>query len=133
MTTAANVPARTVLVDALRPLLSKRWQLIDHEGAADDSTRTRVRVGQRTITHSSTGMAAMHVVGFELTITVPTETLESAEAQLDDDMDAFLHALDAADIPWTTATKSRYSDEGGRLGYTVAGVELITNPTPEGQ
>lgn len=131
MSTYDSVPARQVLVDALRPLLpaKARWQLIDHEGAADDSARTRLRITQQTITHSSTGSSAMHTVGFQLVITVPTETLEAAETQLDDDLDAFLHALDAAGVPWTTATKGRYADEGGRLGYTVAGVELITNPT----
>jgi hypothetical protein len=126
-----GIPARTVLADVLRPLLpaKARWQLIDHEAPADDSNRTRVRISQRTISHSTTGSSRMHTIGFQLVVTVPTETLEAAEAALDDDVDAFLHALDAAQVPWTTATKGRYADEGGRLGYTIDGVEMITNPT----
>jgi hypothetical protein len=130
--TIPNAAARTVLGEIIVPLFppKARWQLVEHEGTVDDSDRVRVRITQRSIRPSDTGAVAAHLVTFAVTITVPTETLEGAEAQLDDDLDLFLHALDAADVPWTTATKGRYADEGNRLGYQLD-VEIRTTPNQE--
>src|SRR4051812_47974243 len=132
MTGVPNVPARKVLADALRPLFpaKARWHLVEGEQAADDSSRTRVRIAQRSISHSDTGVSADHLIGFRVTITVPTDSLEGAEARLDDDLDAFLHALDAADVPWDRAEKGQFADEGGRLGYGLD-ITIRTNPTGE--
>lgn len=130
MTAVPNVPARRLLADTLRPLFpaKARWHLVEGEQPADDSSRTRVRIAQRTISHSDSGDPTMHLIGFRVTITVPTDTLEGAEAQLDDDLEAFLHALDAADVPWERAEKGQFADEGGRLGYGLD-ITIRTNPT----
>lgn len=121
MTLIPNTMPRTALGQALAPLFpgKGRWQLVEHEGAVDDSDRTRVRITQRSIAHSDSGSAEDHLVTFAITITVPTETLEAAEAQLDDDIVQFLYSLDEADVPWTAATKGRFADEGNRLGYQL--------------
>jgi hypothetical protein len=125
----ADVPARTVLAQAIAPHFppKARWQLVEHEGSVDDSQRVRVRITQRSIAHSDTGDPEAHKLTFRITITIPTDLLDDAtEAQLDDDMEAFLFALDAGDVPWTTATKGMFADEGDRLGYQLE-LELRTN------
>lgn len=121
MRTFKSEPARTVLGKVLQEHfpLDAGWQLVEHEGTVDDSARTRVRVAQRTILHSDTGYSGDHRVGFQVTITIPTDGLDTAEVALDDEMEAFLWALDAGDVPWTSAEKGKFADEGGRLGYQL--------------
>lgn len=126
----AEPGARTALAQAIAPLLPARWQLVEHEGKVDDNDRVRVRVAVREIRHSDTGDDTLHFVTCQVTITVPTDTLDAAEGPLDDAMDGFLFALDGAGIPWTTATKGRYADEGGRLGFQLD-IETRTTPTEE--
>lgn len=120
--TTTGTPARKAVADALRPLFPPkgRWQLVEGEQAAEDSGRTRVRIAQRSIRRADTGDLRAHLVTFRLTITVPTESLEAAEAQLDDDLDTFLYALDTGtSADWTSADKGQFADEGGRLGYSL--------------
>lgn len=116
-------PARRKLAEALVPLfpVKGRWQLVEGEQAAEDSGRTRVRIAQRSIRPADSGYVRAHLVTFRITITVPSgDGLEAAEAQLDDDMDAFLYALDfGTSAEWTSADKGQFGDEGGRLGYSV--------------
>lgn len=126
-----NSTARTAVAQAIAPHLPERWQLVEHEGAVDDGNRVRVRVTVRSIAHSDTGYAPEHLVTTQVTVTIPTETLEAAEGDLDDAMDLFLFALDTADIPWTTATKGRYADEGNRLGYQLD-IETRTKTNGDG-
>lgn len=121
--------ARSAVGAALAPLLPTGWQLVEHEATADGDA-VRVRVAVRDIAPSTTGDASQHIVTTRATITVPADALEQAEADLDDAMDDFLFALDAADIPWSTATKGRYADEGGRLGFQLD-IETRTTPTEE--
>jgi hypothetical protein len=116
----ADKAARLVLVELLQPLLPKRWTWIADEAAATDSDRPRARASQRKIEPGGTGAGTRHWVTFALTVTVPSgDGLAAAEVQLDDDIDAFLHALDSVRIPWSEANKQRFADEGNRLGYQV--------------
>lgn len=128
--TVADKPARAVLVDLVRPLVPKQWVLVDDESAQPDEQRTRVRFAQRKIAPGALGSARVHLVTFQATITVPGDTLSDSEKRLDDDLDAFLFALDSANIPWTEATKGRYADENNRLGYSLE-ITIYTNPAEE--
>lgn len=132
MTTYRATTARGAVAAAIAPHFpaGNRWQLVEHEGSVDDGDRVRVRVTVQSIAPSTTGNAAAHLVTTRVTFTVPTDTLETAEQQLDGDMDDFLFALDTAGVPWSTATKGRYGDEGGRLGFQLD-IETRTNPTEE--
>lgn len=132
MTTYRNQPAKSILSRAIVPLFPPKagWQLVEHEGSLDGD-RTRVRVTQRSIGHSETGDPDRHLITFRITITVPTESLEDAEDRLDDDLNLFLFALDRAEIPWSTATKAYFTDEGGRLGYQLDDITIPTNPNEE--
>lgn len=129
MTLHRNTSARTAVGQAIAPLFPKgeRWQLIEDEGSVDDGDRVRVRCAVREFAHSDTGDPDQHLVTVRITITVPTHTLADAEPLLDDAMDPFLFALDAADVVWTTASKGRFEDENNRLGFQL---DVVTRTTP---
>lgn len=130
MTDATDTSARAYIKAQLRPLLPARWQYLDHEAAAAGDV-VRVRVTVREITASDTGDAGAHRVTVHVTVTVPGDSLEQAEDDLDDAMDLFLFALDRTGLPWSRATKGRFADEGRRLGYEFDITDIRTTPTEE--
>lgn len=112
---APDPTAREWIEAELAPLLPKRWQLVWDEGSADDTGRTRLRLTQQSIErHPGTGTAATHLVTFAATLTVPADDFRKVEAQLDDDMELLLWAIDSIYLPWTKADKGLF---GNRMGY----------------
>lgn len=123
MTDEDDLPARTVLTAALKPLCPPGWVWVTDERPRADDERTRVQALQRRIDPGRFGSTAAHRIGFTVTITVPSLDLSKAEEQLDDDIIAFLYSLSDKGIQWTTATKAIYD---GRLGYQLE-LELGSN------
>lgn len=120
MTDAEPTP-REALEAALRPLTPRGWTWVtDERELPTEDDRTRVQLLQRTIEPGRMGSTAAHRIGFLATITVGKTDAGRAEAQLDDDIVAFLYALTDKGIQWTTATKAKYD---GRLGYQC-GLEI---------
>lgn len=130
MTASSRTTARDAVV-ALLPPLPRRWQLVTDEAPAEGD-RVRVRVAVREIAHSDTGAAAAHRITIHMTVTVPTDDgLAAAEADLDAAMDEWLFLLDDTDLAWERATKGRFADEGGRLGFELDITDIRTTPTEE--
>lgn len=109
-------PARLVLERVLRPLLPEGWQLVSDEHVPDDTNQTRVVLSQRTVQRLTAAGTGVHAIGYTVTVSVPGVEMTAAERRLDDELDAFLWAVDRAGYVWTTATKAIYD---GRLGYQL--------------
>lgn len=106
---------REELVAVLQPLLPKPWLIITSERAADASGTT-LRLQQRKIRRLAVAGTGVHEIDFDATLAVPGEDADRVEDDLDDELTAFVFALDSARIKWDEWTKSYFTDIGA-LGY----------------
>jgi hypothetical protein len=131
VTAVPDVPARLELEAALRLLLPGGWRIVADERVLDDSDATTLRLSQRTVERLSIAGTGVHDVGFTATITTAGTDLVRAEARLDDELEAFLWALDSAGILWESATKGLYGEANAqRLGYQLS-IHVSTARTPD--
>lgn len=116
---------RQALAAALKPLLPKRWRLIERLEEKDEVDKTTVRLKHLGIERSPAAPTRVHDNRFVVTITSAVAGT-IAEDQLDDDVSALLHALDSAHITWTSAEKVV---DNNKLAWDIT-VMLPTVRTP---
>lgn len=92
------------------------WRFIADERTVDPQAGTTVQASLRTFRrHPVRSSGIGFQLEYQVTVTVPGESLIEAEDRLDDAMLEWLVRLDDSDIPWSGDwTKANYD---GRLGY----------------
>lgn len=109
---------RAILAAHLKPLLPTSWRIITNEANTDTPNSTVVKISQQSFKRLPEAPQGAHLIEFVVAITTPYTDLAKAEDQLDDDMNAFIHALDElAGVAWSEATK--VAVEGRGLGYDI--------------
>lgn len=122
---------RAELTAYLRPLIPRRWQLVDSERAVDQHG-TLLRLQLRTIRRHPQAGTGVHLLDFDATVTVDGQDLEAAEDRLDDELTALVQVLDDAGILWSEWTKKFYD---GALGYqgtvSISASRALPEPEPD--
>lgn len=115
--TALPLP-RKLLAATLKPLLPKKWQIVDNGRAVGSMPNTIVQLRQISIAHSAAAPIATHDIEFLVTISAPEKATAHAEDTLDYEVADLLHALDAINVRWTKCEKVTVAD-GTRLAYDI--------------
>lgn len=107
---------RVDLEAALRPLLPSSWRVITRLGDADNADTTTLRLSQLTLRRIPAAPRSRSVeVVYLVELTVPSESLEHAEDQLDAEVASWLVAMTDKGLSWSDFTKTQTAE--GRLGY----------------
>ena len=115
MATTEKAP-RLVLAGMLRPLLPRAWRIVPSQTNLDTLSTTVVMLKQMSLERHPIVPQGAHLVSFVVTIISPLHDTEKAEDDLDDKVNALIHALDTLDIEWTRAEKVL---AGATLGYDI--------------
>jgi len=110
-----NAP-RDALAAALKPLLPRTWKIVPAVTPTDVLSTTVVVLKQLAITPLPVAPRDCHGIEFVVTIWSPLADPINAERDLDDSVNALIHAIDAAGIGWDRATKVQ---DDNRLGYDI--------------
>lgn len=106
----ADITPRSALEAALKPLLPAGWKIIRFQKALDNFTTPVVILKQSAITRLAEAPDGVHAVEFTVTIASPHIDREKAEDQLDDNVNALIHAIDTLGILCTRADKAAFTD-----------------------
>jgi hypothetical protein len=108
--------ARKDVAAALRPLVPKKWAILDADRNIDETTEIALLVSQRTI-EPAPNAAGNHRATLRVYVIDPHEDPDAAEDALDDAVELVCFALDTIDaLYWTTAEKVIYQ---GRRAYQI--------------
>lgn len=100
-----DITPRAWLDAALSPLLPATWKIIPFQKELSTFTAPVVILKQSAITRLPEAPEGAHVVEFTVTVASPHVDREKAEDQLDDNVNALIHAIDTLGIGWTRADK----------------------------
>lgn len=109
---------RKLLADTLRPLLPKKWQIVETGRAVGNVPHTTVQLRQVSISRATAAPIATHDIEFLVTISAPEQATAYAEDTLDYQVAELLHALDGINVRWTRCEKVTVGD-GARLAYDL--------------
>lgn len=103
-------------------LASKLSEIITYDFAWGDTgfdllSKPVFLLKQESFSRLPAAPLAFHLVNFVITIVSPLEDRGKAEDSLDGLVNAFIHDIDAAGIPWTTAEKVQY--DGRYVAYDI--------------
>jgi len=122
------------VMQSLKPLLPRGWDLIPYSRTPESIEKTTVLVGLQNITRLPEAPMSSHVTEYVVTVVSPASDLAQADADLDDDIADLLHAIDNARddkgfpvLAWTRAERRVYGDFNLAFDITVS---VITTSTP---
>lgn len=99
---ASEDSPRAILKGFLQPLLPEHWKFITHEGDLDALAVTTVFIRQKRIGVLPEAPLGLHKIEFTVSVATSSTDLTTAEDVLDDELNAFLHAVEASpSILWT--------------------------------
>lgn len=105
-----SLPPRQELAAALKPLLPSKWRIVDSSTNLDALSTTVVVLKQLRIERAPAAPAGAHSIGFVVTVASPLPDSQRAEDDLDDSVNALIHAIDVAGISWTLAEKVMFDN-----------------------
>ena len=119
---------RADLAAALKPLLPRRWKIVDTSSNLDRLSIPVVMLKQLELEPAPRAPRSQVLVSYVVTIIDPHEGVENADAALDDGVIDLFRALQS--IPFTNPTKAtKVTFQDKYLAYDLT-VEVVTAPTP---
>jgi hypothetical protein len=105
---SAEKTTREQLVEALTPMLPKKWRVIPFSRNVDIPTVPFVMVHASRIAKMPEAPGARHTVEFTVSVFDPHDDPSRAQGALDDEVIALIHALDTIRyVKWTSAEASQ--------------------------
>lgn len=128
MAAALEVIPRKRLAQLLAPMLPPAWRIIAWQDSLsrDTLSTTVVMLKQRTIKRAPAAPAGAHIVEFVVTIATALSDPAKAEDDLDDSVNALIHALESSRIHWESATKVQAGSD--TLAYDLT-VQILSQTT----
>jgi hypothetical protein len=107
MTTRSN------LVDALTPLLPKRWKFVDNPRNLDTLSVPSVIVNLVSFRRTPEAPQGARTVSFLVTLVEPNQDIAKGSDLLDDDVELLLTAIEKQkkQISWNSATRVKWGDQ----------------------
>ncbi|TDW50995.1 hypothetical protein EDF52_10283 [Curtobacterium sp. PhB42] len=121
------------VIENLKPLLPRTWDLSPYSRLPDAVDKTTVVVWLQNITRLPEAPLASHVTEYTVTIVSPRTSPTEADADLDDDIADLLHALDnvrneqgSPNLRWTRAERAVYAESFLAFDITVSVITTAT-------
>lgn len=128
----ADKTAREELVDALRPLLPKKWKLVPFARNLDRLEHPTVMVHASRIEKMPAAPQAKHRVTFTVSVFDPQDDPTRAQGALDDEVNALIFALDTIPfVHWESAEAAQLGSDGP-LGWDITLDTITKKEAPRG-
>jgi hypothetical protein len=123
----ASPTVRQQLADLLTPKLPNGWLIVSNERAVEASNRTVLRLSQQSLVRHPQAPLGALLVTFAAYVMTPGADPVRQEDALDDDVTAFLFAVDSlgGNVAWSTCEKRLFDDV---LGYEIALTITVNRP-----